>query len=471
MRALNVEWPAIAAVLVGSMFLSASAGAATITVNDTGDSSGGRGCTLRDAIRAANTDTAQGGCTAGSGADAIEFNVPLPSTIKLTTNTELTISSDVTILGPGATSLTVDGHMTTRVFDITAGTTNVSGLTIKHGITAPSANGGGIFNGNGATLNLTDCALSGNSAGSGGGIYNDGGTLTLTNCTLSGNKVSGTSGWGGGIYNHGGTLSLTNCTLSGNKASGTSGGWGGGGISNLLGVVTLTNCTLSGNSVVKAGWGGAIFNAGTLTVTNSTFSGNSAGYGGWGGAINNRGTLTLTNCTLSGNSVVNAGWGGGIYIDRGTLILTNCTLSGNKISGTSGWGGGIGIDGPSSTTIANTIIAHSQSAGGDCVNGGGGVTDNGRNLTQDSAHNCGLTGAPGDLTATDPLLLPLAKNGSGTKTMALCTGVGTPKSSCTGKSPAIDAGDNAQCPTVDQRGLLRITGADTICDIGAFEGP
>lgn len=99
------------------------------------------------------------------------------------------------------------------------------------------------------------------------------------------------------------------------------------------------------------------------------------------------------------------------------------------------------------------------------------VNDDGHNLTQDPTYNCGLTSAPGDLTATDPLLLSLANNGSGTKTMALCTGAGTPKGSCTGKSPAIDAGDNTHCPAVDQRGLLRSFTGDTICDIGAYEAP
>ncbi len=34
-------------------------------------------------------------------------------------------------------------------------------------------------------------------------------------------------------------------------------------------------------------------------------------------------------------------------------------------------------------------------------------------------------------------------------------------------SPAIDAGDDAQCPAVDERGIPRPVGAH--CDIGAFE--
>jgi len=55
--------------------------AATITVNSTSDAVANDGkCTLREAITAANSDTASGGavgeCAAGSGADAIHFNIP-----------------------------------------------------------------------------------------------------------------------------------------------------------------------------------------------------------------------------------------------------------------------------------------------------------------------------------------------------------------------------------------------------------
>src|SRR5919197_317241 len=56
--------------------------------------------------------------------------------------------------------------------------------------------------------------------------------------------------------------------------------------------------------------------------------------------------------------------------------------------------------------------------------------------------------------AADPLLLPVANNGGPTDTMALA-----------GASPAIDAGDPAACPPLDQRGVARLG----VCDIGAFE--
>jgi hypothetical protein len=58
----------------------------------------------------------------------------------------------------------------------------------------------------------------------------------------------------------------------------------------------------------------------------------------------------------------------------------------------------------------------------------------------------------------NPLLGPLANNGGFTKTMALKNG-----------SPAIDAGNDANCPAKDQRGVTRPQRAH--CDMGAYEAP
>lgn len=73
------HWPvklvaALAAVALLLALNGAQAQAATITVD-------GATCTLVDAIDAANSDTATGGCPAGSGADTIE----LQTNVTLTT--------------------------------------------------------------------------------------------------------------------------------------------------------------------------------------------------------------------------------------------------------------------------------------------------------------------------------------------------------------------------------------------------
>ncbi len=307
---------------------SQAASAATITVTNTNDTiTAGDGVSLREAVQSVGQGSNFSDVVA-TGAygtnDTIFFNLPAGQVIVLTNGT-LVLARDVTINGPGASALAVDGGCTANcgtssavggvtVFQVNSGVTvtgvtaNLSGLTIRNG---KGKQGGGIYNL--GTLTVTNAALSGNSAnigggyvGGGGGIYNDG-TLTVTNSTLSGNS----GGDGGGIYNSnyfytsyypgGGTLTVTNSTLSGNSAV----YGGGGGIYNdfsgyIVGPVTVTNSTLSGNDAVD---GGGIYNAGsTVTlinaiVANSPTGGDLAGtFGGGNNLIDDTsgasGTLT-----------------------------------------------------------------------------------------------------------------------------------------------------------------------------------
>ena len=67
----------------------------------------------------------------------------------------------VTVNGPGAEILFVDGNSTFRVFDNLASDVTISGFIIANG-SAPGDNGGGIFNegGTSATLRLSNCIVS-----------------------------------------------------------------------------------------------------------------------------------------------------------------------------------------------------------------------------------------------------------------------------------------------------------------------
>src|SRR5438477_66501 len=149
--------------VVATLLLAITARAATISVTNTNNSGAG---SLRMAlVSVGNGDTVDATSVTG--------------TITLTTG-ELLVSNSVTILGPGAATLALDGNFpntTNRVFHMTNSTASVSGLTITNGhIIAPTL----PFPGNAA-----------------GGIYNDHSTLTLSNCTFAGN-VAG-AGSGGGI--------------------------------------------------------------------------------------------------------------------------------------------------------------------------------------------------------------------------------------------------------------------------------
>lgn len=185
-----------------------------------------------------------------------------------------------------------------------------------------------------------------------------------------------------------------------------------------------------------------------LTIINSTFFGNSSISGS---GISNWASLTITNTTFSTNFADD--WAGGID-NWGDLSITNSTFSGNKA--VNGYGGSIFSINTGSTVLVNTILADSLS-GGECY---GPIIDGGHNISSDDT--CGFELANKSMPDTDPHLDFLKDNGGLTWTSALLW-----------NSPAIDTGDDAQCPIIDQRGFPRPSDGNgdgsALCDIGAYE--
>ena len=235
--------------------------------------------TLREAIRAANTNLAVNEAAAGSSIDmdnitfdqtALEAEAlaadptwtPADGLTITLSETQLSIIDDLNINGLGSDVLTIDANGNSRVFNISGLTTDVefSGLTITGG-----------------------------QEEIGGGIYNQYGTLMLTNSTVSGNSANN---FGGGIFHESGTLVLTNSIVVKNSA-GT-----GGGIHNQYGMLTLVNSMITSNLAYYDG-GGIYGYQGTLMLTNSTVADNGAGFSG--GGIKNHGTLTLNNTVVALN--------------------------------------------------------------------------------------------------------------------------------------------------------------------------
>ncbi|MEK6238028.1 MAG: hypothetical protein N2C14_25220, partial [Planctomycetales bacterium] len=261
--------------------------------------------TLREAIIAANDDSMTDLGQTGSGADEITFDPTLfsggPQTLLLG-GTELAITSELTIAGPGASSLAIDAQHDSRIFNIDDGgasqvAVEISGLTLTGGFV--SGNGGAIFNAE--NLTLSNSTITGNTAGNwGGGVLNDSGTLTITESTISGNSANVL---GGGVFNRS-MLTITGSTVSGNDAH-----FSGGGVFNIGGILTVTGSAISGN-YARSDHGGGVYNAGTLTVDDSVISGNSARNGFGGGVHNGVGAAAaITGSTINGH-YANRGGGG-----------------------------------------------------------------------------------------------------------------------------------------------------------------
>jgi len=401
--------------------------ATVLVVTNTNDSGPG---SLRNALAVAND---------GDTIDATGVS----GTILLTSG-ELQITHNVTINGPGAENLAVDGNAQSRVFHINQGeTVTIDGVTVENG-----DSGGGIFNDN-AALTVSNCTVSSNN---GAGIFNNAtGLPGYANASL---KYAPNGSLG--------TLTMSNCTISGNRRGGVSNN-----SANSFAGLVVTNCTINGNS---ADYGGGISNTTggtnggcTATVSNTTLSDNSAAIAG-GGIYNRSGgqthvaaSLSLMNCTLSGNSAT--GNGGGISNEGETgpawLNVSNSTVNGNSATGN---GGGMYNDGEIAELELDGTILNADSPGENIFNNAGTVTSLGYNVSSDNGGGF-LTG-PGDQINTNPKLGPLQDNGGPTFTHALLPG-----------SPAIDTGNPRFTPPpfFDQRG----PGFDRVVngriDIGSFE--
>jgi hypothetical protein len=427
---------------------------ADIQVRNSSDSGPG---SLRDAISRA---TASGGGTIRiqkrvSG--TIILQSPLPD-----------LTQNITIIGPGADQLTIQGVEFT-LFTVSAGVSvTIEGLALTggHNNTIPS---GAIVNY--GDLSLEDCNVFHSGApmlSSTGGLYNNG-TASVSHCTFSTCDGDGsaairnlgsmtvsactfTNNFQPCVLNSGGSIILENSVFTGNFFHF---GASGEGIHNASGTVVVKNCSIINNAAII---GGGIYNAGSLVVLGSTLARNRANYSSGpepGGGIYNDtdGTAMLVDTTVSENTSFNQG--GGI-MNLGTLSLLNCTIASNLVFNATGGNGAVGGGVWNSGTVysRNSIFAGNTAlAGPDFF---GVLTSRGFNLIQDTS-DCTITSVTtGNLLGVDPLLGPLQDNGGPTYTHALLLG-----------SPAINAGTSDGAPSTDQRGVSRPQGPGT--DIGAYE--
>lgn len=137
------------AALLVALGSTPAAWAASITVDGS--------CTLVDAITAANTDTATGGCAAGSGADTITLtgDVTLTSANNGDNGLPL-IRSAVTIEGDGHTIARAASAPAFRIFDVESpGNLTLNATTIMGGALVGQNTGGAIRNNYGTVVTVS----------------------------------------------------------------------------------------------------------------------------------------------------------------------------------------------------------------------------------------------------------------------------------------------------------------------------
>lgn len=438
------------------------AAAASLTVTTTADELNADGdCSLREAVRAANTNLPVDQCPAGGSTDTITlpggtYRLGLAGADEDAALTgDLDLSGTLTLAGAGAAATTLDAAGLDRGLDVLPGATvSLVGLTLRNGV-APD--GGGVRNA--GTLTLKGVTVANNTA--------------QQRCLTSG-CVEPVGGLGGGIYSTG-TLALTGRThifqnqVAGCCSTALSGPNQGGGVYSA-GSLVINDSTLAENSVVNNAGpaptsGGGLFNTGTAQISKSTIAYNTVQQC-CGGGIYNAGTMRLTNVTISSN-MATAGHGGGL-LNTGTAILNNVTVTRNAadlnhLCSPTCQGGGIYNSG--SVYLANTLLAANPNVAGDCA---GTVISQGYNLFTNLA-GCTVTGdTTGNLLVPNARIGPLEQNGN--------TATHYPRPT----SPALEAGNPAApgsgghaCAKLDQRGTTRPQDGDdngtARCDIGAVE--
>ena len=255
-----------------------------------GDPSCGITCTLRDAIRTANSLT---------GTNTIVFADGLTGEIVL--DSEIDILDDVIIDGPGVDLLTISitgsNFRNDRVFSIgISDTVTLRGMTISR---TGDEDGGGIFN-NGF-LTVEDAVVTNaDYNGAGGALYNSG-ILTVVNTLLSNNRGL----QGGGIFNNG-MVTIIDSRISGSDATSVAGE--GTAIRNEGGIISMKGATIDGNLRSETV---ANFDGGRITIVQSTFENNLRS------GLSNEGSESLVEIRASdfisngGPSIVNGGYLGG----------------------------------------------------------------------------------------------------------------------------------------------------------------
>ncbi len=431
----------IAATACAFALLASPAVARTIDVTTTADEFGaGPGCSLREAITAAERDAEFGGCLAGNDDDTIRLTGGETYVRTLAAPGEdgnaggdFDVRGEITIsvLGPGRA--TIDAAGLDRVLQILPdGKLTASRVILEHGVVAAAAPGGDT---------------------SGGGIA-DAGTLQLSRSEITANQATGLTGCacGGGLSVTGASAKLSDVAIDANAALGA-----GGGIAFTGGRLSVDKSTLDSNASGAGGGGAylagasglntAVFTSSTISRNTDSGNGPSSGGGGIFAANLTDATFHVINSTLADNSA--EGSGGAVWATAGTVQLDSATVAGNVANSdgdATGRGGGIAgqVDAANSIVAAN-FDASATAPRMDC--GAGANVTHGLLVRSDGCHGFR------NRRAADPKLGGLRPNGGPTETIAI------------GRTSRARDHAGTPVPPFDQRGRRR----DRRPDIGAYE--
>lgn len=500
-----------------ALILSAatSTHATTFTVTNTADSGAG---SLRAAIAQAN---------ASLGPDIVDFAPGAHGTITLTSG-QIQISDALTISGPGANLLTIDGNANGRIFSIFATDpacpaldgpdylVSISGVTITNGRRTTSNAAGAIFTEH--SLALDGVTIQNSVAANGGGVTFStqyaGQSLTISNSVFTNNTAQPLAGpanaFGGALaifercppaHTTPVTVNISKSDFNGNhNLPATLNGFGGAIASDSRADITITDSRIRNNTMnlpnpppaTQIYRGGGIYaHAKSLTIERSEISGNSLTdattsdltRGGGLLLFNNAAdlqgaadvmTVKIVNSTISGNT--SPATGGAMVVNGNVAVeLDNTTVSDN-FAATTRTGGLLFSTGPTvppsasnaatpTLKLVSSILANSQV----------GINDLSTNVAAIPTFPVDATNSLIETVCPSPgceITVPPASNLIGVDPQLgplAFHGGATQTHAILAGSPVINAGANPLGLTTDQRGtgFARVSGA--AADMGAFE--
>ena len=311
---------------------------------------------------------------------AIANGTDVKLTAEITLTAPLTVEKSLTLdlngkkliyTGTAGSIITVENA--TLIIADSAAEAGYGGMITSNDV-ATSENGGGLYIGNGGTVEMQAGSISNCAATKkGGGVYVAyGGTVELTGSEIRYCKSSGNYASGGGMYIEAGGIAtmsgglIVNCT-----AEGSGGEVYGGGVYVASPTSSLAPDLLNGYGFQMSG--GSIKDCKAKNETGRAFGGGVYIDG------NASGVFKMTGGRIASCSAVGADWafGGGVYLNgyegKFTMTdgtITNCTVQGTSISSDT-YGGGVGVSSNGVFEMTGGSIA------ADCTSYSGNGVDNG----------------------------------------------------------------------------------------------